>query len=132
MDIRKPTTKTEAREIIGMVQYYRYKWTRPSHVLSPMIYADSFPKGRSILWNNYLEVPLCDTNLMVSAKTLLKYLDRIIIFTAKTYDSYRQMGAVISQDNKPIDLFSTKLSKPQNNYTMIEKDLLLISELSKQ
>ena len=36
MDIRRPTTTTEERALIGMVQYYRDMWPRRSHISAPL------------------------------------------------------------------------------------------------
>ena len=69
---------------------------------------------------------------MVSAETLLSYPDWKLPFTAHTDASDKQLGAVISQNNKHIDFFSRKLSKPQRNYTTTEKELLTIVEYLKQ
>ena len=63
---------------------------------------------------------------MISAETLLNYLDWKITFTLQVYASDKQLGDAISQNDKPINLFLRKLSKPQNNYTTTEKKLLLI------
>ena len=43
-----------------------------------------------------------------------------------------QLGAVISQENKPIGFFSRKLTKPQRNFTVTEKELLAIVETLKE
>ena len=40
---------------------------------------------------------------MVSAETILNYPGWKIIFTVHTYASDKQLGAVISQKNKPIE-----------------------------
>ena len=45
MDTILTTTKTETLLLIGMVQYYRDTWNILSHVLDPLIEADSGPKG---------------------------------------------------------------------------------------
>ena len=55
VDLGRTSTTTEARALIGMVQYYRDMWPRWSHILSPLTEADSVPKGRKILWNDGLE-----------------------------------------------------------------------------
>ena len=48
-------------------------------------------------------------------------------------DAYdKQLGAVIIQNNKPIELLSRRLSKPQSKYTMTNKDLIAIVECLKQ
>ena len=69
---------------------------------------------------------------MVSAKTLLSYTDWKIPFTVHTYASYKKLGYVISHNNKPIPFFSRILSRPHNNYTKNQKELLAILDCLKQ
>ena len=69
---------------------------------------------------------------MVSMKTLLSYQYWKLPFTVHTNASDKQLGAVISQNNKPIVFFSIRLSNPQCNYTTTEKKLLAIVECLKQ
>ena len=69
---------------------------------------------------------------MVSVEALLCYPYWELPFTVHT-DAYdKQLGSVISQNNKPIAFFSRKLSNPQHNYTRTEKKLLVIVECLKQ
>ena len=42
-----------------------------------------------------------------------------------------QLGAVISQDGKPIAFYSTKLTDPQTRYKVTERKLLSIIEILK-
>ena len=51
-----------------------------------------------------------------------------INFTANTDVSDKQVGAVISHNNKPIEFLSNILSNPQLEYTMTEKELIAIVE----
>ena len=69
---------------------------------------------------------------MISEETLLNYPNWTKPFTIHTDASDYQLGAVISQDNKPIAFFSRRLSKAQKNYTTTEKELLSIVECLKQ
>ena len=89
MDIGQPTTTTEARVLTGMVQYYRDMCTRRSHVVDPLMEAARVPKCRSILWNNEMEVALCELKRMVSADTILNYPEWKIIFTVQSCSSPR-------------------------------------------
>ena len=73
------------------------------------------------MWNDDMEVALSEIKRMVFSDTLLNYPDWKIIFTVHIYASDKQLSAVISQNDKPIALFSIKLRKPQRNYTTIEK-----------
>ena len=65
---------------------------------------------------------------MVSADTLLSYPDWKLPFTVHTDASEKQLGTVISQNDKPIYFFSRKLIQPQRNYTTTEKELIEIVE----
>ena len=65
-------------------------------------------------------------------ETLLSYPDWTIPFTVHTDASDKQLVAVISQNNKPIALFSRRLRRKQWNYTKTEKELLVIVECLKQ
>ena len=132
MDIGRPATNTESRALICMVQYYRDMWPKISHVLAPLTEAASGPKGRKILRNDGLEISFKELKRRVSAETLLSYPDWKLLFIVHT-DAYdKKLGAVISQNKKPIAFFSRRLSKPQRNYTKIEKELLAIVECLKQ
>ena len=115
-----------------MFQYYMEMWPRRSHVLDPLTEAAIGPKGRKIFWNDALESSFKEPKLMISAKTLLSYPDWKLTFTVHTDDSDKQLGAVISKNNKPIALIYRELSKPQRNYTTTEQELLAIVECLKQ
>ena len=87
----------------------------------PLTVADSGPKGRKILWNDALEFCFKELNNMVSFETLLSYSDWKIPFTVHTDASDKQLGSLISQNNKYIAFFSIILNNPKCNYTTNEK-----------
>ena len=96
-----------------MVQYYRDMCPRRSHVLAPPTEAAIGPKGRIILCNDALESSFKEHKRMVSAEMLLSYPYCKLTFTVHTDSSNKQLGAVISQNNKPIAFFSRRLINPQ-------------------
>jgi hypothetical protein len=53
-------------------------------------------------------------------------------FEIYTDASSTQLGAVITQDNRPIAFFSRKLSKTQQKYSVTEMELLVIVETLKE
>ena len=55
--------------------------------------------------------------------------DEFVIYTDA---STRQLGGVITQNNRPIAFFSRKLTKAQTKYTVTELELLSIVELLKE
>ena len=63
---------------------------------------------------------------------LLSYLDFNQPFDIHTDASDLQLGAVISQNKKPIMFYSRKLNPAQTRYTTTEKELLAIVETLKE
>jgi len=119
----RPTTSTEVRRLIGIVQYYRYLWPRRSHILAPLIEAAACKtKQAKIKWTDELERAFLQLKKMVSKEALLTYPDWSKPFTIHTDASEFQLGAVISQNDKPITFFSRKLNLTQRNYTTTEKE----------
>ncbi len=63
---------------------------------------------------------------------MLAYPDFSKPFDIYTDASTKQLGAVITQDNRPIVFFSRKLSDAQSKYTVTELELLAIVETLKE
>ena len=116
MDLRITIPMNEVRALIRLVQYYRYMWPRRSHVLAYLTEVDSVPKGREILWNNYLEVSFRELKHMVYAETLLNYLYWKIMVAVHTYASDNQLGTIIIRNDKPIAFILIKLINLGSDY----------------
>jgi hypothetical protein len=68
----------------------------------------------------------------MARETLLAYPDFNKPFIIHTDASHTQLGAVISQENRPIAFYSRKLSPAQTRYTTTERELLSIVETLKE
>ena len=130
--MERPSTVTEVRSFIGMIQYYRDLWPRRSHRLQPFTDISSGKKGAKIKWTPELESAFEEVKKMVCQQTLLNYPNWDKPFQIHTDASDYQLGAVISQEKKPIAFFSRKLNSAQKNYTTTEKELLSIVETLKE
>jgi hypothetical protein len=62
----------------------------------------------------------------------LAYLDYSKVFKINTDASSKQLGAVITQDNRPIAFFSRKLSDTQRKYSITKIELLAIVKTLKE
>ena len=102
IDLGWTTTTTESWALIGMVQYYRDMGPRRSPVSAPLEKADGGFKGRAIIWNDEMEAAFHYFKRVVSYDNLLNYPDFKMPFTVHVYSSDKQLGAVISQNNKPV------------------------------
>jgi hypothetical protein len=68
---------------------------------------------------------------LIAKDVVLTYPDFTKPFEIYTDASTMQLGAVITQDNRPIAFFSRKLSKTQTKYSVTKIELLAIVETLK-
>jgi RNase H-like domain found in reverse transcriptase/Reverse transcriptase (RNA-dependent DNA polymerase) len=129
-NIATPTNKKEFRHFIGMVNYYRDMWIRQSHILAPLAALTS--KTAKWQWGEEEQKAFDTMKRVISKETLLAYPDFDKPFVIHTDASHTQLGAVISQDNKPIAFYSRKLKPEQTRYTTTERELLSIVETLKE
>ncbi len=66
-------------------------------------------------WDPVHQQAFDNVKAAIAKETVLAYLDFLKLFEIYTDDSSTQLGAVITQDNRPILFFSRKLSKTQQN-----------------
>ena len=130
MNIDTPTNRKELRSFIGIVNYYRDMWIRRSHVLAPLAALTS--KTTKWEWGPKQQAAFDIAKKVIARHVILAYPDFTKPFQIHTDASHYQLGAVISQDGKPIAFYSRKLNKAQRNYTVTEKELLSIVETLKE
>jgi hypothetical protein len=68
----------------------------------------------------------------IAKEVVLAYPDFAKPFDIYTDASTKQLGAVITQDNRPIAFFSWKLSGAQSKYTVTKLELPVIVEKLKE
>ena len=112
-NIATPTTRRELRRFIGIVNYYRDMWIRRSDVLAPSSSLTS--KTTPWHWTDVEQKAFDTMKCIISRETLLAYPDFNKPFIIHTDASHTQLGAVISQDNKPIAFYSRKLNPAQTH-----------------
>jgi len=129
-NIAPPKTQRELRRFIGIINYYRDMWIRRSDVLAPL----SKLTSKTVKWQwTTVEQKAFDTmKRIIARETLLVYPDFNQPFIIYTDASHTQLGAVISQNNKPIAFYSRKLNPAQTRYTTTERELLSIVETLKE
>ena len=128
--IAAPSTKKELRRFIGMVNYYRDMWARRSDILAPLTALTS--KEAKWQWTDVEQQAFDRMKRLIGRSALLAYPNFNKTFVIHTDASHTQLGAVISQDNKPIAFYSRKLNPAQTRYTTTERELLSIVETLKE
>ncbi len=99
---------------------------RRSHVLAQLAKLTS--KKVKWKWGTVESQAFQAMQKLISKHTLLAFPDFTKPFFIHTDASYTQLGAVISQDDKPITFYSRKLNSAQKKDTTGEQELLSIEE----
>ena len=131
LDLQPPTTLKELRSFLGMVQFYRDMWKQRSHILAPLTDLVGLGK-KKIKWESKHQDSFDRIKKVLAKETILNHPKFDRPFDIHTDASDRQLGAVISQDGKPLAFYSRKLSSAQRNYTTTEQELLSIVETLKE
>ena len=113
-----------------MINYYRDMWSKRSHYLAPLsrLTLNTVP----FKWTETESKAFKDIKKMLCCETMLAFPDYNKAFEIHTDASTFALGAVISQDKKPIAFYSRKLNPAQTRYTTTERELLSIVETLKE
>ena len=105
-------------------------WARRSETLAPL----SALTSKNVKWSwTEVDQKAFDTmKRIISRETLLSYPDFSLPFMIHTDASHLQLGAVISQNDRPIAFYSRELNPAQVRYTTSERELLSIVETLKE
>ena len=130
LNMAEPTSLKQLRAFNAMVSFYRIFWEKRAHVMAPLTdITKCAPKQFKNYWTDKQSKAFETIKAIVAKEVLLSYPDPNLPFHIFTDASDLQLGAVIKQDDKPVAFFSRKLSKPQQKYSTIEKELLSILEV---
>jgi hypothetical protein len=128
--IAPPTNLKQLRRFLGLINYYRDMWIRRSEILAPLTRLTSSKVKWQ--WTDVEQTAFDTIKRIIGREVLLSYPDFTKPFEIHTDASHTQLGAVISQDNKPIAFYSRKLNPAQTRYTTTERELLSIVETLKE
>jgi len=128
--LKPPTNKKELRRFLGLINYYRDMWARRSETLAPLTALSS--KTAPWEWTEEHQQAFDKMKTIIGKTTLLTYPDFSQPFDIYTDASHVQIGAVITQNNRPIAFYTRKLNPTQTRYTTTERELLAIVETLKE
>ena len=141
--LKPPTTVKELRKFLGMVMYYRDLWEKRSQMIAPLTdligecgetktTRKNKTKKKKFYWTKQHQESFEAIKKTIAREVMLAYPDFSKAFEIYTDASTRQLGAVITQGNRPLAFFSRKLSEAQENYNITELELLSIVETLKE
>ena len=113
-----------------MINYYRDMWRRRSHILTPLTALQS--ANAKWQWTVTEQSAFDEIKRIMARETILAFPDFTQPFEIYTDSSCFQLGAVITQNNKPIAFYSRKMNTAQKRYPTGEQKLLSIDETLKE
>jgi hypothetical protein len=133
----------QLRHFLGMVQYYHDLWARWSNMLAPLTLLVgecvqtkvTKAKGTKKVpwhWDKVHQRAFNHLKATIAKEVVLAYPDYPKVFEIYTDASSKHLGAVITQDNRPIMFFSHKLSVAQYKYSVTKIELLTIVKTLKE
>ncbi len=135
--IKPPTGVKQLRHFLGMVQYYHDLWARQSDMLAPLTSLvgecgqtkTTKAKGTKKVpwhWDEVHQRAFDHVKATIAKDVVLAYPDYSKVLEIYTDASSKQLGAAITQGNRPIAFFSQKLSDTQHKYSVSKNELLAI------
>ncbi len=129
LTIQPPTNVKQLRHFLGKVQYYRDLWARWSKMLAPLtalVGECSQTKVKRAIgtkkvawhWDEVHQRAFNHVKATITGEVVLVYTDFFKVFEIYTDALSKQLGAVITQENKPNAFFSRKLSYTQRKYSV--------------
>jgi hypothetical protein len=122
----RPCNATELCMFIGCINYYRDMWPSRAHILKPLTDLSGLKQKTPIKWTDEMQQVFDKMCLLKAANALAAYPDHNKRFDVYTDASNFQLGACIIHKGRPVAYFSRKLTKSQQNYTTMEKEMLSI------
>jgi hypothetical protein len=111
---------------IDCVNYYRDMWPSHAHILKPLTDQSGLKEKAPIKWTDEMQKAFDKMRMLMAVNALAAYLDHNKRFDIYTDASDFQLGACIIQEGRPVAYILHKLTKSQQNYTTMEKEMLSI------
>jgi hypothetical protein len=132
--LQPPSNVKQLRRLLGIIQFYRDIWEKKTDLLAPLTdlvgecgtVKSTKLKGTKKApwhWDNVHQESFEAIKHLIARDIVLAYPDFSKKFVIYTDASKRQLGAVITQDNRPIAFFSGKLNSAQQKYSITELEL---------
>eukprot|EP00804_Cyclotella_cryptica_P007930 CCRYP_019670-RA/>CCRYP_019670-RA protein AED:0.37 eAED:0.46 QI:0/0/0/1/0/0/4/0/238 len=119
---------------LGIIQYYREIWARCSEMLAPLTSLSKLlkVKKKPWKWTEEHRKAFDDVKATIAKDVSLAYPDYSKGFEIYTDGSKRQLGAIITQNNRSMAFFSRKLVVCQQKFSVADIELLAIVETLKE
>jgi hypothetical protein len=129
LNMTRPTTQKDVRRFVGMVNFYRDLYPKGAETLAPL--TDLSGHKKKFIWSDIEEQAFLKMKDIMAQDAMLTYPQFDQPFIIHSDASDKQIGGIVSQQDKPLGFFSKKLTETQGRYPVTEQELLAIAETLK-
>jgi hypothetical protein len=105
------TTQKQVRRFVGMVNFYRDLYPKRAETLAPL--TNLCGQNKKFYWSEEPELAFSNIKHQMAQETMITYPQFDKPFIIYTDASEKQIGGIVTQDNKPLGFFSRKLTETQ-------------------
>ncbi len=120
----RPCNATKLCMFIGCVNYCYGMWPNLAHILKLLTDQSGLKKKAPIKWTDEMQQAFDKLHLLMAVNAFAAYPDHNVQFDLYTDASDFQLGACFIQEGRLVASFSQKLTKSQQNYNIMEKEIL--------
>lgn len=124
LDMKVPDNRSELETLLGMVTYLTKFAPNLAEITSPL--RDLLKKDVVFRWDSVQTDALNKVKSVITQAPVLSYFDPTKPVTLQVDASSKGLGAACLQDGKPIAYASKTLTKTEQGYAQIEKEMLAI------
>ena len=121
---KRPTTITELRSFLGMINYYHKFIPRMAILAGPL--NELLRKDVEWRWGSLEEDSFNDLKRAVTTAPVLCIPDTTWSFTVQVDASNTAIGAVLLQDEHPVGFMSRRLTDAERNYSAYDQEALAV------
>ena len=129
-DASPPKTKKEMRSFLGLASFYRRYVPNFAAIASPLTDATKKGKPNVVIWDEPLVRAYKTLKAALTSNPVLRLPDFSKSFLLQTDASDKGLGAILLQEHDgekfPIVFLSRKLTPPEQNYSVIERECLAL------
>ena len=129
-DASPPKTKKEMRSFLGLASFYRRYVPNFAAIASPLSDATKKGKPNVVTWEEPLLRAYKTLKAALTSNPVLRLPDFSKSFLLQTDASDKGLGAILFQEHDgerfPIVFLSRKLTPPEQNYSVIERECLAL------
>ncbi|KAG0440651.1 Retrovirus-related Pol polyprotein from transposon 17.6 [Dictyocoela muelleri] len=127
LKIIPPKTKKQLEKILGLINWFR-PFIENLSEMTCNLYDKLKSNGNKIWWTNEDTDKLNLIFRLIKQTTTLHHADLNVEFLLKCDASEKAMGAILTQEEKLVGIFSKKYNEQEINYSNTEKEALAITK----